>query len=217
MATLITDAIKEIAIEPKSVKVTGNGDVADYSTEDSGTKDFPLLGIAENGDTARGSIDYIYDDSNEALICTQRFQHKTDVSTYFFSATYQINHDVLRTTVENHVHALHEADAETGTIVWQSRWRIRKNGEAPGAFTAWTNGTRFVDSGVEYGLDIYDFGDIDISDTDISDMLDLQFRRAYDGENSLPDDYTGHAHLSQWDLHYKTKNLTGSVNPWTEG
>lgn len=212
MSTLLTEALKTINIETKSIVTTGDVTNVDYQTLSSSYDDEPLLGVAKNSDVARGDIDYDYSEN------LYGFQPNATTRDKVLACTYQIKHSILRTTVELHAHCLHEDTAnETGTIVWQARYRIRRNGAVADAWSACTTGTRVLDSALDNGLDVYDFFDeIDISGTNISDMIDVQLRRDYDGGVNGTDDYTGTAYLSQWDFHVQRKNLTGSKYKWSE-
>jgi len=165
-------------------------------TEASGYDDEILMFVGKNIDISRGYVDYDYD--KLAL----KFQKSADEAEALCN-TYQIKHNINRNfVIKAHAHVIVPSDDNFKFFI---KWRKWKNNDFAGAWSSPTEGV-YMFPKIDGKLNVITFEDIDISDCNVSDMIDIKFYR--------DDSVNKNAWLKQADFHVRKKNITGSFNEW---
>ena len=194
--TTLAESLKGLDIVAKSIKTTDNTAGYDIETEVSGYDDEPLLFVGRNLDVTNGRVDWDFDE------VALSFQDTADEDDCIVQ-TYQIKHKIDKSVLKVHAHVIDKST--TDVIGWKMKYRLWKNGETAGAWSAEQDCTYLLAKVIDQ-LNIVTFSDIDISGCNNSDMVDIKFYR--------DDAVTGNAYLKQMDFHVKVSKLSGSKVEW---
>jgi hypothetical protein len=111
--------------------------------------------------------------------------------------------------ISPHVHWCKTTNA-VGSVVWQMRYRIVRNGGSTSSWTDWVTATVSAAGSAETDNRIHGFGDISLDGAGLSDILSFQVRRLPADAN---DNYDASARLWEFDIHYEKDSL-GSFYPF---
>ncbi|MHC4302020.1 MAG: hypothetical protein ACYS7Y_32555 [Planctomycetota bacterium] len=167
----------------------------------------PLTG--QGVDTSTGRLSTDYTEGTVVFATNARYNEEPVVMNF------QLNHSwVEGSVVRPHLHWLQEEDNDPN---WLIRWRIVKNGSAPGS---WTNAAPQVTRTFAYVsgdlTQITKWAEIDMTGASVSDTVQVILYRDSGNDSTLfagGDPYTVEAHAFEFDLHVKRDTL-GSIQEY---